>query len=289
MIAKATSLTEAAELLALDKSRVSRILSSLEESLGLELVNRSTRHFQLTPAGQKLLDSSSVHLAGLEEAVQVVRSSTSEPAGHLRLTAAHGLSTELLPEILGEFMSIYPKVTIELLISQEPLDLVKERIDIGIRVGDLPDSSLKARKIGQTGVVLVATPAYLANQRRIEHPSRLEGAALLGLSAFLGGITLASASGEKFKLKLRDGLTFSSNSPNILLTMTLKGRGIGIVPAVLCRKHMISGELARVLDDWTAPSFPFYIVHRYHGAVPSHVRNLCDFLRSKLGASLRYS
>ena len=155
------SFTAAAKALGLTTSHVSRSVAALEEELGVRLLQRTTRRVTLTDAGRAYFDRTYALIAALRSANEDIAQAGKEPRGIIRLTATMGFSVSFLPAVVADFIDRYPMVQLDLLFTSQPLDLVKENIDIAIRTGHLKDSSLVARRVGRMVFGLFANPKYL--------------------------------------------------------------------------------------------------------------------------------
>lgn len=149
------SFTKAAEVLRQPKSRVSRRLAALEKDLGVQLIYRTTRQFQLTETGRTYYERAQGLIDGLESLSLEVNEATTEVSGVIRVTASDDMGLKYLPIILDEFSKLYPRIRFEIVLSQAYVDLVKESVDVALRIGALKDSSLRVRKVGFLKNILV--------------------------------------------------------------------------------------------------------------------------------------
>jgi len=173
------SFTAAAERLELPKSSVSRAVSRLEERLGAELLRRSTRQLRLTEIGQRYYDHCRRIVQELEEANSVVASYQAQPSGLIRITAPYILGQAFLGMVLAEYMATYPDVTCHVELSNRRIDLIEEGFDVAIRVGELPDSSLKMIHLGRATAALFASPTYLQRHGNPQTPEEIAAHVLL--------------------------------------------------------------------------------------------------------------
>ena len=280
------SFTSAAQRLGLPKSSVSRRVTALERALRVRLLQRSTRKLVLTEAGRLYFERARASLGGLAEAGAAVTDLTGEIAGPIRFTAG-GDNTGLLANLLGEFLTRYPKVQIDVVLTPRRVDLVAEGIDLALRAGPLVDSSLIARRIGRTEIGLFASRDYL---RRAGHPRRITELAkhrfiLFGKPYERENLRLTGPDGE---------VTVKISGPMIVdevgfaADVISTGLGIGLLPDIYFgwikkgRMHASGGDLVRVLPDHGIVGSELSLVSPPTAYEPTRVKVLRDFLTEKL-------
>lgn len=257
MVAEVANFTEAARRLGVPKSTVSRAVASLEASLGVRLLQRTTRSVALTTAGQALVGRLGPRLKALTEAIDGLSELADEPSGTLRLTATADFGTEVLAEILAGFCLRYPRITVEMHLSARSVDLVKEGFDAAFRflVKKPRDSSLIARKVGELSLQFYASPAYLAARGTPRAPEDLaehDCVAITGTSPFsLEGVSRSQA-------KLRGRLL--ADDGFFVREAVRHGAGIGLLPTFLAQQDVLTGRLVRVLPRWTTPTGGVFLV-----------------------------
>lgn len=246
----AKSFTKAARFLKQPKSRISRKIATLERELGVALLYRTTRRFHPTEAGMKLYQECRDHIYALEGASEFVQKHSLEVSGVLKLTAAEDMGTALLSPIIDEVTSLHPQLRIDAQLSNSFVDIVREGFDLAIRIGELEDTSLMAKRIGQTTSILVASPSYLENAPRIESAKDLTKHPTLDFN-FEGSDEntwlLQSSAKREEKIKIKP-LCRSSN-PQVLVQLAIQGKGVALVPSFLCIDAIHSGKLKRVLPN----------------------------------------
>ncbi|HRO67281.1 MAG TPA: LysR family transcriptional regulator [Pseudobdellovibrionaceae bacterium] len=283
-IVESGNFTRAARALEVPKSKVSRTLSQLEKDLGVQLIHRTTRHFQLTDIGRGFYERCRGPLAGLEAATVDLKESLSEIQGRIRLTSAQDLGSTLLPGPVNEFSRLYPKIQFEVILSQESLNLIRESIDIAVRLGELRDSGCKAHKIGHVSLILVASPQFLESHSSLTDLSDLENAPCLGFEALKSRGWVFRNGKEKRALKILPAV--STNNPEFTLRLALKGLGVALLPDYICRDFLQTGALAHLFKDWKGETVPVSLVFPYRKRMPVHVRKFADFLLARLKSSL---
>jgi DNA-binding transcriptional LysR family regulator len=274
------SFTAAARALGLTTSHVSRSVASLEEELGVRLLRRTTRRVTLTDAGRAYFDRTHELITALRSANEDTAQAGKEPRGIIRLTATLGFSVSFLPAVIADFIDRYPRVQFDLLFTSQPLDLVKDNIDIAVRTGHLKDSSLVARRVGRMVFGLFANPKYL---RRRGAPKTL--------ADLLQHDCLHYRPAGRYGWKLTDGskeVTVAVTGP-LLVDETvfmhqaiLCGVGIGLLPL----NFMISPprRLRRILPRYTWREQPLSIVSVSKRHEPARVTLFRDFLIQRLSS-----
>ncbi|WP_437810066.1 LysR substrate-binding domain-containing protein [Sorangium sp. So ce1078] len=283
-VAESASFTAAARRLGVPKSTVSRGIASLEASLGVRLLQRTTRSVALTTAGQALVDRLGSRLRALTEAIEGLPELADEPSGSLRLTATADFGTEVLAEILAGFCRRYPRITVEMHLSTRPVDLVKEGYDAAFRfLGKKPrDSTLIARKVGDLHMQFYASPAYLAARgtpRTLDDLAEHDGVALAGTSPFARDEPSRARARLRVRLVADDGF-FAREAVR-------HGVGIGLFPAFLVQQDVLAGALVRVLPRWTMPMGGVFLVFPSGQHLPKKTVALRDHVVEALRAQLK--
>lgn len=262
-------------------SAVSKLVSRLEARLGARLVNRSTRAFQLTPEGSAFYERAARILADIEDAERHA-GSDEQPVGRIRLTANASYATHILAPILPEFLDRYPRVTLDLVQTDMVVDLLAERTDVAVRAGPLKSSSLVARKLGDTAMVVVGAPAYLARFGEPKTVDDLDDHNRLGFGYARtvdgwpmledGGVILVPAAGR-----------VQANDGEALRRLALGGAGLARLASFTVREDISAGRLRPVLEHLNpGDREAFHAIHIGQGGpLPSRVRALLDFLAER--------
>ena len=266
------------------KSRLSRRVARLEEELGAQLLQRSTRKLSLTPAGEQFLRHCSEMREAAQAAFDVVARQQSEPRGLVRLscpvTLAHGALGVLLPV----FMARFPKVRVQMLVTNRPVDPVEDGVDLALRVRLVIEDSatLVAKTFGTSRTILVCQPAMLARQGPVHSPADLSR---------LDTVAMAVNEGRSsWRLVGSDGqVTVHTHEPRYvaddllsLLHAAVAGTGAALIPDYLCRADLLAGRLAEVLPCWSpSPGIAHAVFPARRALVPA-VRSLIDFLVDNL-------
>lgn len=280
------SISAAARMQGETKGGISRRISRLELQLGIQLLARHPRSVVPTAEGMLFFSKVRAGLLLLEEGAELARESKNEPRGSLRITAPIDLAQEWLSPLLVEFQSLYPRLTIELLSSDERLDLVAHQIDVALRAtgaGGLPDMGYSARRLTDLRFGFFATPAYLARVVTPTMPDMLLSHAVILRSSLHNKLTLISDDPEQGALSVTLAPNFSSNSFATVLRLTLAGGGIGFMPVLVARAAELRGELVPVLANWQGERSDLFMITLGGQRAPAKVMAFKQFIQDKIG------
>ena len=285
------SFTAAARTLGLPKTTVSRKVQELEERLGAQLLNRTTRRLGLTEAGAVYHDHSVRIARELEEAESAVGQLQGGPRGWLRVTAPYSIGVMWIAPLLSEFHQRHPEVRIDMNLGNEKLDLIATETDVALRIGSLPDSSLVARRLHSFRTQVYASPEYVARHGEPLHPDDLQHHRVLAFSKQRHGNRYCwplRAAGEQATQEFLVNPIFVANDPAPLQGAMLCGEGLLMSTDVSIKPFVESGRAVRVLAGWTGPQVDFNAVFT-RGRVPSpKVRAFVDFLVERLSFDANY-
>ena len=275
------SLSSAGRQLGLSPASVSRHISALEESLGCRLINRSSRKLTLTEAGELYFTRVEQILLQIAEANDTVAQLQTTPRGTLRVHTRMLVGHLIVVPALPEFLARNPDVKVDLLMSNGTVDLVERNIDVDIRIGKLVDSSLVAWRLVAAERVLCATPAYLRGHPPIEVPGDLAAHNCLTYRINVGQTVWRFIDGAGAMQEVPVGGSLQSDNGLALLTATLSGVGIALMPDWAVRDQLVDGRLHRLLPQYRVSHIEFdngvYAVYqRTHMA--AKVRAFIDFL-----------
>jgi DNA-binding transcriptional LysR family regulator len=278
-VVDARSFSEAARRLKMPTSTVSRRVAELENQLGVRLLERSTRRVQLSEVGAEVFEHAQ-HSAELSEAVDNIASNhLSNVSGLLRLSSPPSISDSLLAPLVGAFQKSYPNVRVQILVTERPVDLIAEGINLAFRVGALKDSSLVCRKIFTYRHQLLASPDYLAKRTPPESPQDLLAHQLLSFWPLKPANTwkFIHANGKNEEM-----LTFkpylAMNDYAGLATALLAGAGIGDLPPLVQPELVRKGSLVEVMPKWHFRILNLSLVHLGNRYIPRPVRVFKDFV-----------
>jgi DNA-binding transcriptional LysR family regulator len=281
-VVRSGSFTAAARKLGIQKSGASRRVSALEESLGVRLLQRTTRALRLTDEGRVFYDHCLRALAELEDGKLALGGTTATPRGVLRVTAP--LSFGFLGPFVAEFLQRWPEVEVELVCTDRVVDLVEEGFDVAIRAGKLPDSSLIARRIGSLPRFLVASPSYLRRKRQPRLPADLASHECVSFGTRRSSWLLQSE-GESIEVPVSSRLLV--NDFDLLRQAVIAGLGIGLLPEPDCALPLTEGRLKRILPAWTGVETPIHAVYPSSRHLSSKVKAFVDHLHARMGQPLR--
>lgn len=274
-VAEAGSLSAAGRRLKLSTSVVSHHLSRLEARLGVSLFFRSTRSMSLTPEGRAALDPARRMIAAGKEALDILGSGRDEPVGALRITMPAFGEQSHLRQTLWRFARQHPLVAISLHSSDVAVDLVKGGFDLAIRLGRLADSSMKSRRIGQFGRVLVASPEYVAQRPPIAAVGDLAECEFIAVSTLPDEMTLHT--GARTITFRPENIRVEVDSITSAVSAVRAGLGLRALPFSEVGDDLAAGRLVRVLPDWWLPELGIYAVWPDTGPQKMLSRRLIDF------------
>ena len=276
------SFNRAADALGLSNATVSKAVTRLEARIGARLFHRTSRKLALTEAGLSARDDAARLLSEGEAAEARATAGTVEPRGLVRLAAPMTFGVMHVAPLLPAFLARHPAVSIDLHLSDAVIDLVGGGFDVGLRVAALPDSSLRARRLCGIQRSLVATPGYLQQHGRPEHPNDLASHVCLGY-AYLptpDRWRFANGSGEEAVVLPRGPLRV--NNAEALVPALRAGLGLAIQPDFMVWEDLTTGRLERVMTDWSAPPIALHLVTPPGEPRPARVTALIDYLREAL-------
>lgn len=271
------SFSEAGRQLRLSRSAISKYVGELEESLGVQLLNRTTRHASPTEAGQTYFERAMTILADIDAADQAVAQAQSSPRGLLRVNAPMSFGTLQLGPAVADFMASCPELQIQLVLSDDQVDPMQGGFDVTLRIADLESSSLIARKIVAIDRAVCASPEYLKEHGTPKLPEDLRKHALLTYGFLL--------TGNQWKLTGKDGdhwiqpsWTLCVNNAEVLRDAATRGRGIALLPTFIAGDALRAGTLQRVLKSYQAPPLTLYAIYPPTRHLAMKVRLFIDFL-----------
>ena len=282
-VAEAGSFTRAAQRLGISSSQVSRQIARLEDRLGVRLLYRTTRRVGLTEPGALFLSRCRELIEQRDAAVEAVGDLQGSPRGLLRLTSAVAWGESFAVPLVNDFLRLHPKLGVEIVLTNDPVDLVAERFDLAIRLGRLPDSSLVGTRIAPRVLHLCAAPAYLERRGVPRSIADLGGhECLVGTSEFW------TFGGEGGEARHRPRGRWRCNSGRAVLETALGGAGICQLPDYYVREHLRAGRLVELLPDHRPQEGAVWALHPQQRHVPAKVRLLVEHLRRGLAERPEY-
>jgi DNA-binding transcriptional LysR family regulator len=277
------SFSAAAEAIGVSKATVSKAVSRLETALGTSLFHRTSRRLTLTESGKALAEHARRIVAEGEAAEEAARDSATLPAGLVRVAAPMTFGTTYLAPAIAEFLAAHPGIEIDLALSDATVDIVAEGFDVALRIADLPDSSLRARRLCGIAVHVVAAPAYLARHGRPSHPAQLgEHRCISYTNAPAGVWRFTGPGGEEAAVRPTGPL--ATNSGDAMLPALRAGLGIARLPDFIVGADLEAGTLEAILTDWAPPPIALHLLTPPSPLRPARVNVLINFLAERFRA-----
>jgi DNA-binding transcriptional LysR family regulator len=282
-VAEAESFAAAGRRLGMSPPAVTRAVSALEKRLGVRLLTRSTRLVRITEAGERYLEDCRRIIADADEADESVAGLNAAPRGHLSVTAPVLFGRLYVMPGIVEYLRRYPDVTARALFLDRVVNLVDEGLEVAVRIGDLPDSSLKAVRVGQVRRIVCAAPGYLAARGTPDHPEQLTQHTIISAS----GVTPSAEwrfqdAGRPLQVRLQPRLVVTTNDGAIAATTA--GLGITRLLSYQLARQLAAGDLETILSDFELPPLPVHVVHREGRQSSAKVRAFVDLLVARLRA-----
>ncbi|MFU0507798.1 LysR family transcriptional regulator [Pseudaminobacter sp. NGMCC 1.201702] len=273
IVAEERSFTKAAARIGVAQSTLSYAIKQLEARMGLRLLTRTTRNVATTQEGERLLKTITPRMAEIEEEIAALMALRDKPSGSIRLTLSdHALASVVWPK-LKPVLRDYPEISVELLLDSTFRNIVEEGFDAGVRLGESVEKDMIAVRIGPDWrLVVVASPDYLAAHGVPEHPQDLVRHVCINMRHETAGGLHAwefEKDGQALRVRVNGQLTF--NNSYAMIDPAVNGYGIAYVPEDIVERHIASGLLVQVLDDWS-PYFDGYFLY-----YPSRRQNLPAF------------
>lgn len=278
-VARYGSFSRAAHSLGMPVSTVSRKVTSLEEQLGVTLLQRTTRKLSLTAQGRAYFDQCSEPLAHLIDAEQALTETQKKPEGLLKISVPVIFGQEVFYEFVSSFLKTYPEIQVDLFVTNLFLDLIAENIDLGIRFGELKDSSMVAQRLGKSVRYLVAAPDYLKGRPLPLKPDDLKEHRCVLLNGRNGQAEWHLVSGGKSVRQQVSG-PVSSRDFDAVSAFTNRGHGIGLLPSTYCDDEIRRGALIRLLPDWSSEEIFVHAVYPTRRFLPARLQAFIDALKA---------
>lgn len=277
-VAECGSFTAASKQTNIPKSTLSRKVADLEARLGISLFRRTTRQVKLTEIGQEYLRICQKAIADLDKAAAIAGRADTYPRGKLRIAAPLDIASTLIAAVTAEFCQRYPDIELEFLLDDRVVDLIEEKIDVAIRAGVLPDSSLKSLKLGNSEFQLFASPAYLKKFAEPKTPKELEKHRCLNFTGLYPNGVWNLTSGSA-KQKIQTQKKICSNQLSMIKMLAIHGAGIALIPVFLSKEEEQKKNLVRVLKSWGTDREPVYAVYPAQLYLPPRTRLFLEFIK----------
>ncbi len=275
----------AAEKLDMSTSAVSRQVAELEARLGARLLYRTTRRISLTEAGQAFFEKSLQLMADLEEAEAIATLATAKPRGTLKLTCSINFGMRHLAPAIGAFQCQYPDVLFDVALSDRFVDLVEEGMDLAIRIGDLGNPNLVAKRIGDMHLITCASPVYLKRHGTPKHPDDLarHNCLVYEYSPVKGQWRFTDKAANEYRIKIAGSV--HANNGDMLAAIAAEGVGIALEPDFIVDPLIEAGRLIPILKDFRAPTAGIFAVYPSRRHLSAKVRVFVDFLAARFSKS----
>jgi DNA-binding transcriptional LysR family regulator len=272
-IARERSFTRAAAKLGVSQSALSHTIRALEERMGIRLLTRTTRSVVPTEAGDRLLETVASHLDEIETGLAALGEMRDKPAGHFRITSTEHAAETILWPAMAEIAKTYPDISLEVVIDYGLSDIVAERYDAGVRIGEAIAKDMIAVRIGpELEMAVVATPAYLEERGVPQTPQELVRHNCINLRlASAGGLYAWEFEREGREINVRVEGQFTFNTSGLIRKAVRAGYGLASIPIDQVQEDIASGTLVRVLSEWCPP------FSGYHLYYPSRRQNSLAF------------
>jgi DNA-binding transcriptional LysR family regulator len=277
-VAEEQSFAGGARRLNMSPPAVTRAIAALEDRLGTKLLTRTTRYVRVTDAGQRYLEDARRIISEVDEADEAAAGINAEPRGQLAITAPVLFGKLFVLPGIVDYLQRYPDMEISAVFLDRIVNLLEEGFDVGIRIGELPDSSMKAIRVGSIRRVVCASPAYLAKHGAPEKPSDLANHLVVAASAVSPAMEWKFAEGLVVRVKPR--LTVTSNDSAI--AAVLLGMGVTRLLSYQIASYQASGQLQTILSEFEPEPLPIHVIHREGRYASAKVRSFVDLMVAKL-------
>jgi DNA-binding transcriptional LysR family regulator len=279
-VAEHRSFSGAAEALGVSKATISKAITRLEQSLGTSLFHRTSRRLTLTQSGETLSEHAQRILAEGQAAEETAHDSAAAPVGLIRIAAPMTFGIGYVAPAIADFMTEHPGIHIDLRLSDAKVDIVAEGFDIALRIADLPDSSLRARRLAPVTTRVVASSLYLDRRGRPRHPLELGEHDIFAYANVPSTTwTFRGTGGEE--VAVRPNGRFITDSGDAMLPLLRAGLGIARLPDFIVDAEIASGRLEAILTDWSGGPIGLHLVTPPSALRPARVELLIEFLAAR--------
>jgi len=280
------SLSAAGRSLSLSPATISRRISALEEELGVQLVDRTSRNLKVTEAGQAFLERAEAVLEAMAEAEEAARNTRQRPEGRLRVHSRTQIGLRVIAPLLARFAQRYPDIQLEIELSEHPVNLVEQDFDVDIRTGESTDSGFVIKRLLSSDEVLVASPGFVKAHPRIRQPSDLPQVRCLTYRRDRETTTWKYIDGQGEQQELPIQGVLNSNNGELLRLAAMAGMGIALLSEPTVRSCLRDGTLVRLLPEFRFAVRGFsngiFAVFRQNRSLPLKVRAFVDFIAKEL-------
>ena len=290
-VAESGGFSAAAGALHMTPSAVSRHVSKLEKALGVQLIRRTTRRFQLTEAGDEAFERCRVIVLAAQDTFQIAQRHMGRPQGKLRLSAPKAFAMHLLQPHLLEFLTLFPEVDVQVIVTNKRVDPILDGVDLAFEVTDSPSEGMASRKLMMVEQVICGSPGYLNHASAVREPHDLTNHSCVYSGETADDNIWRFTKNEHTQEVVAKG-RFAANHSDMLLDAVIAGIGVGSIPDFVARAALRDGRVKRILADWTVQSncqgtaHILYLPNRY---LAPKCRVLIDFLVDRLSSPISTS
>ena len=277
-VAEEESFAGGARRLGMSPPAVTRAIAALEDRLGVKLLNRTTRYVRVTDAGNRYLDDARRIIGEMDEADEAAAGINAEPRGYLAVTAPVLFGRIFVIPGIVDYLQRYPDMEVSAVFLDRVVNLLEEGFDVGVRIGELPDSSMKAIRVGHVRRVLCASPTYLAKNGIPKRPSELTVHKIVAASPVSAVVDWKFA--QDIIVRVKPRLTVTSNDAAI--EAILNGMGISRLLSYQTASYIGSGQLQAILKEFEPPPLPIHVIHREGRNASAKVRTFVDLIVARL-------
>lgn len=270
-VANKQSFTLAGKKLGMSKSAISQHIKRLEQDTGQQLLSRHTRGMSLTTAGEKLLSRCELLRDQVELAYDELTISKEMPSGIFSLTIPHSFEKKIIIPALKQLCLEFPLLQIDLQVTDQPLDLIENNIDVSIYGGELKDSNYRALPIGTANEIFCASSNYLQRHSNLNTIEELKNHQVIATSWQKKTLEVFENNNFSSKQSVQIDYFAQANTLPSVLEFILQDMGIALLPEFVIQSALAKSELVRALPNYQGKQWPFYMVHRFHGEKPIHI------------------
>jgi DNA-binding transcriptional LysR family regulator len=285
-VAEHRNFTKAAAQLGISRAGLSHTIRSLEERLGVRLLNRTTRSVALTEAGERLLADTQPVLDGIDKAIEHVNAFRDKPSGALRLSMTRVVATFIVGPLLPQFLAKYPDIKLEIAADDTHSDIVSSHFDAGIGIGErIAKDMIAVRVLNDQRWMAVASPVYLEHHPRPATPQDLHAHQCVRLRSDWDGSIQSwhfENAGRRLEVAVDGSLVL--NDWSLVVNAVLGGIGVGYIPELLVSSHVASGRLVRLLEDWCGHVSGVFLYYPSRRQMPGALRAFIDFMHARCDA-----
>ena len=287
-VAEEESFAGAARRLGMSPPAVTRAIASLEERLGVKLLNRTTRYVRATEAGQRYLEDARRVIAAADEADEAAVGISAQPRGHMTITAPVLFGRMYVMPGIVDYLQKYPDTSVSALFLDRVVNMLEEGVDIGIRIGELSDSSYRALRVGHVRRVICASPDYLKQHGTPQTPQDLKGHQVIVASSLSQNIEWRfDDNGETVAVRIKPRLTVATNDGAI--EAAVLGLGVTRLMSYQVAPMVAAGKLKIVLSEFETAKVPVHIVHREGRHASAKMRAFIDVMAERIRADASLS